>query len=460
MGPESAKKRKSSYILLPCGWGSCQESFENELKLNDHLTEHINGLPQRKWDVDEEDDSKLICIWRGCDFKTVCDEEIARHIYYHGYYSNLLLRGKWECEMSPEIPTCCAPARNGEKLPELNGNFHCGWTDCNRSFVSVVEFQDHIEQHASFEYEIQKSPDDQRPKTQCNWSMCHKKLDNKYRLIEHISTHSNKKQMACYHCGELFRTKTTLFDHLRRQPDNNTHKYQCGQCFKFFATEKLLRSHVLRHVNCHKCTMCDMTCSSSSALTTHIRYRHLKDKPFKCGLCDTRCVRQSDLAKHEQIVHAKTGHNCVQPGCQYSVRTYNQMRRHILEVHGQNPIFYACHCCERYFKVGKSLSMHLISKHGFQLPSGHKRFTYRIDDKGFYRLETMRIESLEVTQQILAPQLKPPDEIDAQPPMGSCYEIVNPTNVEHERVIVSNDANEAEYLGEVVISLPSLEEEE
>lgn len=90
-----------------------------------------------------------------------------------------------------------------------------------------MEFQDHIVKHALFEYDIQKTPEDERPKTMCNWAMCHKHMGNKYRLIEHISTHSNKKQVACFHCGELFRTKTTLFDHLRRQPENNS---ECETC--------------------------------------------------------------------------------------------------------------------------------------------------------------------------------------------------------------------------------------
>lgn len=228
--------------------------------------------------------------------------------------------------------------------------------------------------------------------------------------------------------------------------------------------------------------MCDMTCSSASSLTTHIRYRHLKDKPLKCSECDTRCVRESDLAKHVQIVHSKTVHQCEHPDCHYSVRTYTQMRRvshrspkldsflpfarpqvtllfllqHFLEVHGNNPILYACHCCERFFKSGKSLSAHLMKKHGFRLPSGHKRFTYRVDENGFYRLETTRLESLEVTQQILSPQVN--DSL-AKPGTGSCYEIVDPTNTEFERIIVSNDPNEAQLMGEVVISLPSLAEE-
>ncbi|XP_020807494.1 histone H4 transcription factor [Drosophila serrata] len=449
----SGKRKKPAELQLPCGWSGCQDICDGEWNLNTHIAQHLEEYVREEADTKEH-----CCRWTDCDFRCSCRVEFERHSYYHGYYQNLLLQGQLECDLHPEIPACTAPARH--KLPHLGQNFRCGWTDCEREFVSIVEFQDHIVKHALFEYDIQKTPDDERPKTQCNWSLCHKQMGNKYRLIEHISTHSNKKQVACHHCGELFRTKTTLFDHLRRQPENNTHNFQCAQCFKFFATKKLLNSHVVRHVNCYKCTMCDMTCSSSSSLTTHIRYRHLKDKPLKCSECETRCVRESDLAKHIQIVHSKTVHQCEHPDCHYSVRTYTQMRRHFLEVHGNNPILYACHCCERFFKSGKSLSAHLIKKHGFRLPSGHKRFTYRVDENGFYRLETTRIESLEVTQQILSPQVNPVLEIDLKPGTGSCFEIVDPTNSEFERIIVSNDANEAQMMGEVVISFPSLPDPE
>ena len=70
-----------------------------------------------------------------------------------------------------------------------------------------------------------------------------------------------------------------------------------------------------------------MTCSSSSSLATHIRYRHLKDKPFKCADCDHRCVRESDLLKHVQFMHRKEVHHCDQPECNYAVRSYNLLRR-------------------------------------------------------------------------------------------------------------------------------------
>uniref|UniRef100_A0A1A9UT50 C2H2-type domain-containing protein n=1 Tax=Glossina austeni TaxID=7395 RepID=A0A1A9UT50_GLOAU len=448
----SSKKKKIEPLLISCNWADCSAKCISDWELNSHITEHLEAL-------NPDCDAIYKCVWGSCEFSTKCLTQIQRHIYYHGYYNALLVQGKYECDVNPTIPKCCGPARLCDKIPELKSNFNCEWTDCERTFVSIVEFQDHIVQHASFEYEIQKSPDDERPKIQCNWIFCNKQMDNKYRLIEHIRTHSNKKQVACFHCGELFRTKTTLFDHLRRQSDNNTNKYQCAQCFKFFAVEKLLRSHMVKHVYCYKCNMCDMTCSSASALATHIRYRHLKDKPFKCVECEYRCVRESDLNQHVQLVHTKEVHRCEEPGCNYTVRTYQSLRRHYLEVHENTPFIYICHCCDKPFKNGKSLSVHLIKKHDYQLPSGHKRFTYRVDENGYYRLETTRIESLEVTEQILTPNLFEMSNETTQD--SNCYEIVLKTNKQRnaeQRIVVSNDGTDVQPIGEIVISLPTLDD--
>ncbi|XP_054728716.1 histone H4 transcription factor [Anastrepha obliqua] len=441
-----ASKRKSKQNIppVPCRFKECDALFSNDWELNGHIEEHLKEIIQ---DGTETFD----CSWNECNFRTNDFTELKRHTYYHGYYAALLIRGKYECEQNPSIPKCSARPRKTDKIPELKNDFICEWTDCQRTFISIVEFQDHIIQHASFEYEIQKSPNDTRPKVQCKWSICRKRLDNRYRLIEHILTHSNKKFVACHHCGEVFRTKTTLFDHLRRQPENNTHKFQCEQCFKYFATAKLLRSHFLKHVNCYKCSLCNMSCPSSSLLATHIRYRHLKDKPFKCTECEHRCVRKCDLEKHMKHIHSNQVHRCQQAGCNYAVRTYNLLRRHCLEVHGNSPFIYMCHCCDKLFKHSKYLSEHLIKKHDFQLPSGHKRFTYRVDENGFYLLETLRIESLEVTKQILSPH---PLEASDVTQDSSCYEIVSMTNEQDQRIIVANDANEARLVGEVIISLP------
>lgn len=78
------------------------------------------------------------------------------------------------------------------------------------------------------------------------------------------------------------------------------------------------------------------------------------------------------------------------------------MRKHENNTHGDGPNIYSCHCCDRRYQSGGTLSQHLIRKHGFQLPSGHRRFTYRQDMDGVYRVQTTRIESLEVSEQIIA----------------------------------------------------------
>ena len=38
--------------------------------------------------------------------------------------------------------------------------------------------------------------------------------------------------------------------------------------------------------------------------------------------------------------------------------------------------------------------------HRFQLPAGHSRFQYKLDGDGFYRLQTLRYESVELSEEI------------------------------------------------------------
>lgn len=88
--------------------------------------------------------------------------------------------------------------------------------------------------------------------------------------------------------------------------------------------------------------------------------------------------------------------------CDFSCQMLSKLRRHINNVHNEVPNIYSCHCCTREYRSGGTLSKHLIKKHGFQLPSGHRRFTYQQGTDGIYRVQTTRIESLEVSKQIMA----------------------------------------------------------
>lgn len=145
-----------------------------------------------------------------------------------------------------------------------------------------------------------------------------------------------------------------------------------------------------------------MTCPSNAALTQHFRYRHLKERPYKCDECDYAAVTKWDMNKHQSRMHSTEKATYICEECEYTCLTMNQMRNHARNEHGDGPNVYCCHCCDRQYKNGSSLSRHLIKVHGFRLPSGHRRFTYQMDINGVYRVQTTRMESLEVSKQIMA----------------------------------------------------------
>lgn len=145
-----------------------------------------------------------------------------------------------------------------------------------------------------------------------------------------------------------------------------------------------------------------MTCPSNAALTQHFRYRHLKERPYKCNECDYAAVTKWDLNKHQTRMHSIEQATYLCEECDFTCLTMNQMRKHARNEHSDGPNVYCCHCCDCQYKNGSSLSRHLIKHHGFRLPSGHRRFTYQMDINGVYRVQTTRMESLEVSKQIMA----------------------------------------------------------
>lgn len=225
---------------------------------------------------------------------------------------------------------------------------------------------------------------------------------------------------------------------------NHPELYQCVHCFKQFFNEELLNTHMYFHVNCYKCHLCDMTCPSPSALAKHVRQRHIDLKPFACKVCPYRALLKKDLERHNMTQHEQHVYECDEFGCAFKTTSYYAMRmvsdcrrdehiqthththtkpssnyyssrppppctpspniQHDKRVHcGIGPSLYACHCCVKRFQRGTQLSDHLIEVHQFQLPSGHSRFTYSPDMDGLFRVQTMRMESLEVTQAIMSP---------------------------------------------------------
>ena len=86
-----------------------------------------------------------------------------------------------------------------------------------------------------------------------------------------------------------------------------------------------------------KCTLCDFTASSITALKRHIM-RHTGDKPFTCTYCDYSCIQASDLRlqikrKHTDQtlnrIHSEKQFVCTE--CEYVTYTSSHLKRHYKE---------------------------------------------------------------------------------------------------------------------------------
>lgn len=158
--------------------------------------------------------------------------------------------------------------------------------------------------------------------------------------------------------------------------------------------------HFKTHINVFKCDLCDMTVPSRFQLLMHIQYRHVKERPFKCHLCDKGFVARSDLKTHIGS-HAKAVQKC--DACDYTCRGMKTMQTHFRTKHSfAQPVRYGCHCCDKTYGAVNPLTKHLESVHGFKRPSGCSKFTYRLGNDFVYRLQTMRIESIEVSKKVMS----------------------------------------------------------
>ncbi|XP_029614439.1 histone H4 transcription factor-like isoform X3 [Salmo trutta] len=239
----------------------------------------------------------------------------------------------------------------------------------------------------------------------CGWKDCEAKFKGRFKLREHLRSHTGKKVVACPICGGMFANNTKFFDHIRRQTTIKGQRFQCSHCSKRFATERLLRDHMRNHVNHYKCPLCDMTCPSPSSLRNHIKFRHSNEKPYSCEYCEYSCKNLIDLCKHLDTHSTEPAYRCGLTNCDYTTRSLHSIKNHYKKVHestqGDFVVRYKCHVCEQCFTRGNNLTAHLRKKHQFKWPSGHPRFRYKKHKDGFMRLLLIRYESMELTEQLM-----------------------------------------------------------
>ncbi|NXY87244.1 HINFP factor, partial [Alcedo cyanopectus] len=416
-----AKAGAKGALVLQCEWDSCAFVASKMEEFCEHVAQHLQQhLPGEQRDevdplarlcpvaVAEE----YTCLWQECGFcSPESSADLTRHVYFHCYHTKLKQWGLRALQSQSEVSRCQLDFQSRNIIPEIQENFLCLWEYCERSFENPEWFFRHVEDH-SFCSEY-KAAGKENHVVLCGWKDCECSFKGRCKLREHLRSHTQEKVVACPTCGGMFANNTKFFDHIRRQTALDQQRFQCSHCSKRFATERLLRDHMRNHVNHYKCPLCDMTCPLPSSLRNHIRFRHSEERPFKCDYCDYSCKNLMDLRKHLDTHSKEPAYRCEFQACSFTARSLCSIKLHCRKVHeGDSEPRYKCHVCDKCFTRGNNLTVHLRKKHQFKWPSGHPRFRYKEHEDGYMRLQLVRYESVELTEQLLKAREKPGMALD------------------------------------------------
>ncbi|CAH8588374.1 unnamed protein product [Schistosoma haematobium] len=297
-------------LSYTCEWSNCCNTYNNENLLKYHQLQHFRDLCEQP-----SQGSRLpVCGICNASLNITDVDGIERHSFFHSWVNQLKAIGKHILEIN-DWPVCLSDPVSCNLIPELPTKFECGWEYCDFKTNDVCVFITHVSRHPE-EYTDSRYPANVQLK--CLWENCTYIANRLRNLSSHLDTHTQAKRAACPTCGLLLVDFRKLEDHLKRQQihllnkstnfkENLHHSVKpvkCSRCRKVFSTQRLLMSHMKRHINTVKCPFCDMTVWSKSALERHILFRHSNEKPFKCPYCNftfklTNCLTRHLSSRHK-----------------------------------------------------------------------------------------------------------------------------------------------------------------
>ncbi|XP_061172474.1 histone H4 transcription factor-like [Saccostrea echinata] len=440
----ASKKRRASRaglrklpLSLMCEWASCKETFLDMEQFTNHLKAHLTGVTSNGI---MEEATEYRCLWRDCEMTiTGHVTDFVRHVYFHSFHVKIKCLGS-QMVRSLKLQGCQLDEQSRNLIPELPERLQCGWKECETIMDIPEAFYRHVDSHALSFPEGNNVPGG----CKCSWEGCDAVSKSKYKLREHLRSHTQEKIVACPICGGLFSSRTKFLDHLKRQEETDHQCYQCSHCDKRYTTERLLRDHVRHHVNQYKCPCCDMTCPTPSSLKTHLRYRHTTQTPYKCDHCGHGAKSLADLKKHLESHSVDVPYHCHIPDCSYTSRTFQSLENHFKRLHQDIDVQkYKCHVCSTLFTRGTNLTSHLKKKHKFRWPSGHSRFRYKMQEDGYLQLQTVRYESIKLTEQMENGESESTSEVDKGQLSSTETEEVNSRNKKRRRTLKKEKENTA-----------------
>ena len=141
--------------------------------------------------------------------------------------------------------------------------------------------------------------------------VCGKSLFNRSSLKGHMLIHSGEKPNECNKCGKKFRCKGTLNVHILTHSAET--QFLCAECGKGFKRRIWLRLHCQRtHSKVKKryeCSRCQQTFKTRRSLYVHVRTHNVQ--PYLCSYCDKVFTEITQLRHRDHTATSPRSHSYV-----------------------------------------------------------------------------------------------------------------------------------------------------
>jgi KRAB domain-containing zinc finger protein len=167
----------------------------------------------------------------------------------------------------------------------------------------------------------------------CECNVCGRVLKSRSNLVVHMRSHG-QRSLECSVCGWRTKTSNCLRSHMDTHAAEK--KYLCDTCGqKFFCVGSLRRHRALHDEppdTRHECEFCGKNYKTKESLFDHLKV-HQGRFDHACDLCDNAYVRKDKLIRHRLRKHNVKEYKCLE--CPLEYAKLAELKQHHLEQHFQ-----------------------------------------------------------------------------------------------------------------------------
>ncbi|KPJ01325.1 Zinc finger protein 333 [Papilio xuthus] len=152
---------------------------------------------------------------------------------------------------------------------------------------------------------------------------------------------------------------------------------KCALCEQTFPYFHALNKHMNEHYNNFVCETCGLGFVDKGRLAMHQQRHEIGN--FPCDTCGKVFKAEHNRELHIDRVHKKRA-RVFCPKCDVRLMSHQQKLKHLVEVHGEEPLSFPCNLCDKVYDARRSLTTHRRKDHlrDFRYECnfcGHKFFT-------------------------------------------------------------------------------------